>query len=109
MKTFIVMAAMLGTIATVPAEAQVEVRQDKTVRVSYQPSDLLTAEGRARLQRRIEAASYRVCRFDPATGMILPTQDELTCRRIALANARKDAERAILAANQGALVASAAR
>mgnify|MGYP003337384629 CR=1 FL=1 len=43
--------ALLGTIA-VPAQAQVAVRQDKTIRVSYQPSDLLTTEGRARLQRR---------------------------------------------------------
>ncbi|WP_294329104.1 UrcA family protein [uncultured Sphingomonas sp.] len=109
MKTFIVMAAMLGTIATVPAEARIQVRQDKTVRIAYAPSELLTAEGRARLQRRIASASYRVCRYDPMTGMILPTADELDCRRIALANARKDAERAILAANQGAMVASANR
>ncbi len=107
MKRFIVMAAMLGTIATVPAEAQT--RQDKTIRIAYQPSELLTAEGRGRLHRRVVAASYRVCRFDARSGMILPTSDEMDCRRNALANARRDAERAILAANQGALMASATR
>ncbi len=109
MKTRIMMAAMLGMIATVPAEAQVEVRQDKTVRLAYQPSELLTADGRARLQRRIAAASYRVCRFDPVSGMILPSTDELNCRRVVLASARHAADRAILAANNGALVASASR
>lgn len=108
MKHVIVMAALLGTIA-IPAQAQVAVRQDKTIRVSYQPSDLLTTEGRARLQRRVAAASYRVCRFDATTGMVLPSTDELNCRRVALANARKAADRAILAANQGVLVASANR
>ncbi len=107
MKRFIVMAAMLGTIATVPAEAQI--RQDKTVRIAYQPSDLLTAEGRTRLQRRISAASARVCRSDVVTGTRLPTVGELECRRIALAGARQAAERAILAANQNTLVASRTR
>jgi UrcA family protein len=107
MKRFIVMAAMLGTIATVPAEAQT--RQDKTVRVAYQPSELLTAQGRTRLQRRVAAASHRVCRLDAVSGRMLPTADELACRKAALASARQAAERAILAANQGTLVASATR
>ncbi|MGN7998358.1 UrcA family protein [Sphingomonas sp. 22176] len=107
MKRFIVMAAMLGTIATVPAPAQI--RQDKIVRISYQPSELQTPEGRARLQRRVVAASYRVCRMDGTTGAILLTAGEVECRRTALANARTAAERAILAANQGTQLASRTR
>lgn len=107
MKRFLVMAAMLGTIATVPAEAQI--RQDKTIRIAYKPADLQTAEGRARLHRRVLAASYRVCRFDPVTGSILPTASEMNCRRTALANALAATERAILAANQGVQLASRAR
>lgn len=107
MKRFIVMAAMIGAIATVPAQAQD--RQDRSVRIRYAPSELLTPEGRAQLQRRVVQASTRVCHVEPSTGSILPGRDEMNCRRTALANARAAAERAILAANQGTQLASRTR
>lgn len=105
MKTFIVMAAMLGTIATVPARAQEQSRRQTSVHVLYNPGDLLDAKGRAALQRRVERASNRVCAM-PQTGSRLTSRDEIDCRRAALADARQQAERAILAANQGRMLAS---
>ncbi|WP_167693192.1 UrcA family protein [Sphingomonas azotifigens] len=105
MKTFIVMAAMLGTIATVPAQAQDQDHRQTTVHVAYKTSDLLDAKGRAALQRRVALASNRVCTM-PQTGSRLASRDELNCRRAALADARQQAERAILAANQGRMLAS---
>lgn len=107
MNRLIVLAAMLGAAATVPAEAQT--REDRTVHIAYQPSELLSAEGRARLQRRVVTASQRVCRIDSGRSSLLLSADELNCRKAALADARQAADRAILAANQGVLMASRTR
>lgn len=106
MKHFIVMAATLFALATVPAQAQDQDRHVTTARLAYAPSDLLDAKGRAALQRRVERAASRVCATMPQTGSRLPSRDELTCRRTALADARQQADRAILAANQGRMLAS---
>lgn len=87
-------AAFAAAIAAVPAQAETPARSQA---VSTAGLDLGTAQGRARLQRRVAAAVEIVC--GSYAGSSSAEQDEIgNCRRAALAGvetqlAARDARR----------------
>lgn len=81
-------AAALSLTATPAAAADITVAPETvTVRVSYADLNLATAQGRARLDRRIAGAARSIC------GNFFPADLEMaalvqTCREDAIASAR---------------------
>ena len=85
-------ACAAATLATIPSPASaaadiVVAPETITVRVSYADLNLATAQGRARLDRRIAGAARSIC------GSFFPADLELavlvrTCREGAIASAR---------------------
>lgn len=74
-------AAILISIATITPAAHANTKS-----VTYKDLDLASAHGRATLERRVEAASWGVCRFDHKGNLVDP-RTEIACQRVA----RKDA------------------
>jgi UrcA family protein len=96
-----VIAAALVAVPTVPALAQ------QTAHVAYKADELVTASGRAALQRRVKVAVVQVCGTDRVPGSMLVNSKVRACYRTATASARPQVERAIALAARGSEVASA--
>lgn len=95
-KTTSIAAAVLGLALTAaPALAG-------SVSVSYRDLDLSTAEGKAKLQHRVDAAARAVCSARrPMTGSILPAPVDKECFETARAEVTQQVASAIDNAPQG--------
>lgn len=101
MKIILIAAAL--AVPAVPAFAQ------NSVKVSYRAGDLITAEGRQALHRRVNRAVVRVCGDHRAAGSLLHSPGVRACHRVAAETARPQVDRAIALANRGVEVASRER
>lgn len=94
-KTTSIAAAVLGLALTAaPALAG-------SVSVSYRDLDLSTAEGKAKLQHRVDAAARAVCSSNrPMTGSLLPAPMDKECFETARAKVTQQVATAIDKASQ---------
>lgn len=84
LKSLMMSALIMGAIPATVAQAQTT----RSVHVSTADLDLTTAQGRHKLDRRIDAALAEVCPADaapPRTGLIV----KYPCRDAAAADARR--------------------
>ncbi|MXO65627.1 UrcA family protein [Altericroceibacterium endophyticum] len=72
-------ALIAGALASVCAASPALAAQP-TERVPYHDLNLATPDGQAELQKRLDKATYRVCRFDE-DGNLKTAQQEHACYR----------------------------
>lgn len=87
-KTFIVPVFGMLTLANVaPAVAQTGVDQDRRV-ITFAREQLMTAEGRAAIDRRLVRAANRICSISNGR-LALSTRVDSACQVRAMADARR--------------------
>ena len=76
-----ILAAAIGALGlTTPASAEMAQPTTSSHRVSYADLDLLTPEGQAELQRRVNRAAWLICQQDPSEARRAP-RAESQCYR----------------------------
>ena len=75
--------AAIAALAAAPASAG----EQRSESVSYTDLNVATPDGQAELQKRLDAAAWRVCRYD-ARGQIMAPRVEHACFRAARQTAR---------------------
>ena len=82
-RTLALALASIALVATpLAAQADTPRDQDQRVGVTWRDLDLTTEQGRAELDRRIDAAARYACRMDETVlGTRIPTREQRDCYR----------------------------
>jgi len=92
------LAACLATQA--PATVALDTNSEANATVSYGDLDLSTVEGTVALEQRIERAAHRLCRSTEPPS-IAERKIRSECFDTAVAKARNEVRRAVIAADHG--------
>ena len=97
LKTYL--SALLLAALCGPAIAAGGKEDGRTRRVSYSDLDLVRAEDRATLDRRLKAAAVKACRYEYRGSVYLPVELP-SCVQRTLADARRSASAAVARASE---------
>ena len=78
--------ATIAALAAAPVSANAA-GEERSESVSYADLNVATPDGQAELQKRLDAAAWRVCRYD-SRGQIVTPRVEHACFRAARQTAR---------------------
>lgn len=95
-RPLLLLVATTAALAASPALAETAPRE----RVSYADLNIATLEGQAELQKRLDSASRRVCRFD-ADGQLRTADQENACYRVSRRTAAAHMAQVVSVENRG--------